>query len=113
MVNGQTGKMVGSVPCDKKKTWIIFILLTLVTSSPFLTFSWLFLDAMEKNVTGKPGSDLSGLGIAYGLFVLSLMALGSVALLCKSIKKLKSFKESVKRTQSSRTNKYVKERQDR
>ena len=114
MVNGQTGKMVGSVPYDKKKTSIIFILLSLVASSPFLLFaSILFINAADRIEAGNSESGFVLIGLFYEMFWLGSMALGGVFLIYKAIKKLKIFNASVKRTQSLRTNKYVKERQDK
>lgn len=94
-VNGQTGKVVGTVPYDKKKVWILFSALTVIIAF----FASVFMLCLLVEPTDWIG--------------------GSVILLVPSFflglayKRMNNIKESMSRTRAYETTEYVTERQDK
>lgn len=100
LVNGQTGKVVGTVPIDKKKVFGLAILLAIITSVVFY-FIWYFV------FNSMRWDDATFGGIIFGV-----MAAIVVALYIIGIRKIKMYKKNIKRTTSRVTEAYVKDRQD-
>jgi len=108
LVNGQTGKMVGAVPYERKRTYLTFGLLALLfcgIAVPILSLGlgWLFS-------SGSSFSSRSSLAILAILILIGAVGVNFIRL---GFKKHMSFNESVRLTQSSVTNQYVKERQEK
>ncbi len=103
MVNGQTGKVVGALPADKRKVALRFCLLLLLFVIRFFTLGFVFLHMMYiVYATG---------GIVRMIAVL-LTFMTVYALIVKGIRNLQSLKNSQKLTAEGRTKEFVTERQD-
>ncbi|MCR5520773.1 MAG: hypothetical protein K6F44_02545 [Lachnospiraceae bacterium] len=108
LVNGQTGKMIGAVPCEKKRAGITFALLAIAfcaTLIPLLFFALNFFNPMLEGF----GED----AIEAFIGIVSGMVLISVHFWRLAIKKHIAYNDSIRLTQSTVTNMYVKERQDK
>lgn len=97
MVNGQTGKMVGAVPFDKKRVVTCLFAFTAVIS----IFAKMVIDALVSVVEAEDVGDLMSF-----LFVISIMVLGF------SHVAYKSYKHSVDLTRESRIKEFVSDRQE-
>ncbi len=108
LVNGQTGKMVGAVPEEKKRVWLTFALLSVLffgILAPLLFMGFNIFSGMSNGIT-MGGAEVVAISIAS----LTLIA---AYFWRKAIKSHIAFGESVRLTQSHLTNEYVKERQDK
>lgn len=94
-VNGQTGKVVGTVPYDKRKVNVLFIMIAAVVALFITIFG---LCAMQNPFDW-----------AYG----SILLLIPGFLLYKSMLKMNKIKNAMTLTKAYETEEYVKERQDR
>lgn len=94
-VNGQTGKVVGTVPYEKKKVWTLFIGLAVIIA--------LFATAFMLCLLVEP---LDWIGSGIIIFV-SLFFLGL------AYRRMNRIKEAMSRTRAYETTEYVSERQDR
>ncbi|MBE5885974.1 MAG: hypothetical protein E7284_06160 [Lachnospiraceae bacterium] len=103
LVNGQTGKVVGTVPIDKKKIITLAILIALLSSVAFY-FIWYFV----FNAMRLDGAD----GMVVWGIVFGVMAAAVTAFYWVGIRKIKAYKKSMMRTKSQKTVSYVKDRQD-
>ena len=97
MVNGQTGKVVGAVPFEKKEAAIFFVVVSVALT--------ILLNPMLYAVLGSDAIDdvFSFLGVC--LFGIS-------CLLGCAVAKLKSFKKSQELTTENRMKDFVKDRQE-
>ncbi len=93
-VNGQTGKIVGTVPYDKKKVRNLFIAIASAVTL-LITIMLLLLEP----------------GIKY--FMCGFLVLVMPVILCVAIFKMKKIKTAMNITRNYETSEYVKERQDR
>jgi len=108
LVNGQTGKMVGAVPWERKRMGLTFALLSVVFSAilaPLLFMGFNVFNSMSDRVTLN--------GVEALVLSIAVMVLITAHFLRLAIKKHMAFNESVRLTQSTHTNKFVKERQDK
>lgn len=96
MVNGQTGKVVGAVPADRRKLTLRFSLLSLLLS----TLGFLFLPVMYV------------MGRQPRIFAYMLVFLGIPSLITAAFHNLNALKKSQQLTSDSRIKKFVTERQD-
>ncbi len=94
-VNGQTGKVVGTVPYDKRKVNVLFIVIAAVVALFITIFG---LCAMQNPFDW-----------AYG----SVLLLIPGFILYKSMLKMNKIKNAMTLTKAYETEEYVKERQDR
>lgn len=93
-VNGQTGKIVGTVPYDKKKVRKLFIAIASAVTL-LITIILLLLES----------------GIKF--FMCGFLVLVMPVVLCVAIFKIKKIKTAMNITRNYETSEYVKERQDR
>lgn len=100
LVNGQTGKVIGTVPIDKKKVFGLAILIAII-SSVVSYFIWYFV------FNGMRWDGVTFWGIVFGVMIAIVVAFYII-----SIRKFKSYKKNIKRTTSRVTAAYVKDRQD-
>ncbi len=101
MVNGQTGKVVGTVPFQKVKVAMLFLLCLCVLSVPFVALGWWIYEAVDFG----SGGVLTWLIWMYAFFV----PFFGVA----TVKKYKKFKASLAYTRNQNTENFVKERQEK
>ena len=94
LVNGQTGKAVGAVPCNKAKAGILFAIITVVTSA----------------ILGVGGCLLYNAGVNMVVFV-ALLVLGLVLLLI-GISQISVYKKNMKLTKLNQTARFAGERQE-
>ncbi len=99
MVNGQTGKVVGTVPFDRKRVKLAFFFWLLVISVPAIAigcgiFTWNY--------------EFSGLLLPPVLFGAML----SLPLILYAVKKYKLLKRNIEHTRNRKTARFVKERQE-
>ena len=94
LVNGQTGKAVGAVPCNKAKAGILFAIIAVVTSA----------------ILGVGGCLLYNAGVNMVVFV-ALLVLGLVLLLI-GISQISVYKKNMKLTKLNQTAKFAGERQE-
>ncbi len=99
LVNGQTGKVVGTVPTDKKKLISKFIVSMLISSliSTGIAYGFLFLLETQNG-------NIGGFIIAWLMFIAIF-----IAIVCMEFGKIR---KNRKLTQSVKTLRYVKNRQD-
>lgn len=100
LVNGQTGKVVGTVPIDKKKVLGLAILIAIIASVVFY-FIWYFI------FNGMRWDGVTFWGIIVGVMIAIVVAFYIIG-----IRKFESYKKNIKRTTSRVTATYVKDRQD-
>ncbi len=100
LVNGQTGKIVGSVPLDKKKVLGLATLIAIISSGAFY-FAWHFI------FTG-----LKWYGPAFWGIILLIMLVIVVNFYVIGIRIITGYKKNIGLTRSKQTEQYVKERQD-
>ena len=93
-VNGQTGKIVGTVPYDKTKVRNLFLTITIAVT----LIATIFLLLLES-------------GMKYAMC--GILALVMPVILCIAIFKMKKIKKAMDITRNYETSEYVKERQDR
>lgn len=98
MVNGQTGKVVGTVPFAKKRVTVAFILMTLLFSTPLVAFGWWIYKAQYYN-------------IGLYIFPLWIMFLFLLPLLLSVTPKYKLLKDHLNHARNRKTENFVKERQ--
>ena len=94
LVNGQTGKAVGAVPCNKAKAGILFAIIAVVTSA----------------ILGVGGCLLYNAGVNMVVFV-ALLVLGLVLLLI-GISQISVYKKNMKLTKLNQTARFAGERQE-
>lgn len=94
LVNGQTGKAVGAVPCNKAKAGILFAIIAVVTSA----------------ILGVGGCLLYNAGVNMVVFAV-LLVLGLVLLLI-GISQISVYKKNMKLTKLNQTAKFAGERQE-
>lgn len=94
LVNGQTGKVVGAVPCDKTKAGILFALIATLTSA----------------ILGVGGYLLYNAGVNMVVFAFMLV-LGLILLLI-GIGQISVYKKNMKLTKLTKTAKFAGERQE-
>ena len=94
LVNGQTGKAVGAVPCNKAKAGILFAIIAVVTSA----------------ILGVGGCLLYNAGVNMVVFV-ALLVLGLVLLLI-GISQISVYKKNMKLTKLNQTARFSGERQE-
>ncbi len=100
MVNGQNGKVVGTVPFAKIKVAIVFLLLAVVFGVPLIAFgSWLY------------STDSYNAG--FLIFPLWILFLFTLPLLMSVFPKYKLLKRNLKHTGNRKAEKFVKERQEK
>lgn len=93
-VNGQTGKIVGTVPYDKKKVRNLFIAIASAVTL-FITIPLLFMEAEAM----------------FALLILAVLI--NLAILSVAFIKMRKIKKAMDITRNYETSEYVKERQDR
>ena len=99
MVNGQTGKVVGTVPFQKVKVAVVFLLCLLAFSAPLIAFGWWIYE------NAKYGS---GSVLLWFIYILAFFA----PILCLvTVKKYKSLKSHLSYTGNRKTEDFVRERQ--
>jgi len=103
LVNGQTGKMVGAVPCVKAKAWATFVILAVLLCAVLTPLGAVLMHGLFR-LEGKD----SGKMIAYAL---TGAALAIAWFWSRAIRKYNAFKESVALTRSGTTSRFVRERQ--
>lgn len=101
LVNGQTGKVVGDIPLDKKKARMDYILLLTLSITAFVFVSIFFGGLYNMVPDGRVIA-------AYALFVLPCVTKFSI-----NLQKYKEYEANKKRLKSNDTIGYVKERQDK
>lgn len=100
MVNGQTGKVVGAVPLEKKKIWAVGIPLSML----FGTISGIISAAISAGLA----DDDDGAGFKLLFFIVIV----AFALLFAGLSKFKSIKRSQELTTESAIKKFTAERTD-
>ncbi len=101
MVNGQTGKVVGTVPFARNRVIITFILLTLLFSAPLVAFGWwIYYQVPHYN-------------IGFYIMPLWMMFLFCLPLLLSVAPKCKLLKDNLKHARNRKTENFVKERQEK
>ncbi len=99
MVNGQTGKVVGTVPFQKAKVVSLFLLLALIFSVPQIVLAcWLYAKVYFSS-------------ILLVIFVFVYLMIGS-CLIKPTKKKYKEFKETLEFTRDQAAEDFVTERQE-
>ena len=104
LVNGQTGKIVGAVPFDKKKASAFFVGVLAV----LLAIAVPLFATLTNYIAILDGGEFEKLTIAYFVGIPLLI----FALARRAYKSYQAMKLSMELTNSDITNKYVKERQD-
>ncbi len=99
MVNGQTGKVVGTVPFARNRVVIVFMLLTLLFSIPLVIFGWWIYQMPSYNI----GFYIFPLWMMICMFLLPL--------LLSVVPKYKLLKENLKHARNRKTENFVKKRQ--
>jgi len=107
LLNGQTKKMVGAVPMDKRKAFTTFALFGLVLCSIFAFVGGYLAEYLWYAETHSKNSDGDGVKIFfYWIMVIGL-------LWWRAIKRYRSMKKSIELSRSRTNNRLAKERQDR
>ena len=107
LMNGQTKKIVGAVPCTKWKVWLTFAILAIVLCGILVPACAHIVQYLVE--AGNHGT-------AVGELYLYILIFGGALLIWvwrSAIKKYLAFKESVKLTRSGVTSRFVAERQDK
>ncbi len=99
LVNGQTGKLVGAVPFDKRKAWIIGIFFFVVLALFFIPIACIIL-------LYWPNTD----DAIKNMFLYTTIGSGLIFML--GFDKLSCVKHSMKLTTSKTTNRFVHDRQE-
>ena len=107
LVNGQTKKMVGAVPCVKWKAALTFIILALISCTLLVPLCGFLLCFAMDFCRGAENLWQIVLGIVLGGFALFTFVWGS------AIKKVIGYMESMKLTRSGVTSQFVGERQEK
>ena len=100
MVNGQTGKVVGTTPFDKKRVISVIIFLTLLFSIPIIIFAcwYYYLDYHNAGILLVP---------------LSMGSTFLLVLLISVLNKYSQLKKNLQHTSNRKSEKFVKERQEK
>ncbi|MBO4473384.1 MAG: hypothetical protein J5750_00575 [Clostridiales bacterium] len=107
LVNGQTGKVVCGLPWNKKKYWIMSILLGIAIMLALVVGLNGILKVLQVNGTGKESSEyvtariIAGFGFGFS----------SIASIC-ALAKLSKVKKQLDLTQSATTFRFVSKRQE-
>ena len=101
MVNGQTGKVVGTVPFQKVKVAMTFFLCLCVLSAPLVALGWWIYESVDYGSSGI----LTWLIWMFAFFV----PFFGVA----AVKKYQKLKANLAYTRNRNTDNFVKERQEK
>ena len=107
LMNGQTKKIVGAVPCVKWKVWLTFAILAIVLCGFLVPTCGGIIHSLVQ--TTRYNSGIWELYLYIFIFGGALL----VWVWRSAIKKYLAFKESVKLTRSGTTSRFVGERQDK
>lgn len=107
LMNGQTKKIVGAVPCVKWKAWLTFAILTIVLCGILIPVCGRIIHYLVDMT--RYSSNIWELYLYIFIFGGALLVL----VWRSAIKKYLAFKESVKLTKLGVTNRFVRERQDK
>lgn len=107
LINGDTGKLVGTFPFDKKKFITLTAVQSVLLSAVFITLAYAFISAMCFNFTRHHGGDLAS--DLMRIFIYIAAAVGAV--LIGVVNRIKKFRRNLQLTMSRQTLKYVKRRQ--
>lgn len=103
IVNGQTGKVVGSLPLQKSKVNLLFALISLITCLLSILFLWTIVSVLW----------LVKIPNAFIIAILGFISIWAIIPYLISYITHKSMKRVHNHTQSQEVVKYVRERQDR
>ena len=106
LVNGQTGKTIGAVPCVKKKATLTFLILSIIFSAITVPFAG-FLVGPFSMVVDTEGA------VLYIMALLGIMTIAAGIAWGKGIRKLWAFHDSIKLTCSGDARSFVHERQEK
>ena len=111
LVNGQTKKMVGAVPVNKKKAMSLLIFLIILLGIGFACIgAWFGGNVMQRLVDEAVQNDTDG--STKAVMITHVMWVVVIAFLWRGAqKRYKAMKESIDRTRSRRHERFVKERQ--
>ncbi|WP_248404901.1 zinc ribbon domain-containing protein [Butyrivibrio fibrisolvens] len=101
LVNGQTGKVIGGIPWDQKRFWVVFAILAVILSLITLPIIGSFLD--YESVRRSSSS--------IGKMIIS-MVFTIIAISVTGIKKLKKVLSSIRLTSEKSLTRYVSKRQN-
>lgn len=101
MVNGQTGKVVGTVPFQKVKVAMTFFLCLCVLSAPLVALGWWIYESVDYGSSGI----LTWLIWMFAFFVPFFCV--------AAVKKYKKLKANLAYTRNRNTDNFVKERQEK
>ena len=107
LVNGQTKKMVGAVPCVKWKAWLTFAILAVILCGLLVPGSAMIVNYLLLQTRYSSDSWKMVLYIIVGAIMINVWVWRS------AIKKYRAFKESVALTRSGNMSRFVRERQDK
>ncbi|MBR5348094.1 MAG: hypothetical protein IK125_02555 [Lachnospiraceae bacterium] len=110
LVNGQTKKMVGAVPFDKKKAIVTFLLFATVFCLFFGFIGGYLMDGLWYTEMHRSHRSSNNDG-AVKLFIYWLLAIGF--LWYRAVKRYLSMKKSIELSRSRTNNRLAKERQDK
>ncbi len=101
MVNGQTGKVVGTVPFHKTKVFITFLLLLSLFSAPLIALGFWIKQALGYGFEGVL------------TWILWMFLMVSIIFIPSVIKKYKKIKANLEYARDRETEDFVKERQEK
>lgn len=107
LINGDTGKLVGTFPFDKKKFITLTSIQAVLMSVVFIALSFAFIKVLTFNFSRHHGGDLAS--DMMRIFMYIFVAVGAV--LTSVINRIRKFRNNLRLTMSRQTLKYVKRRQ--
>lgn len=111
MVNGQTGKVVGTIPERKGKAFGLYIFMTIaiiILSIALGMGGYMFAFYADDHFA----FDMAGFFIGFGISVVYLIFfMKGIRFFITAVKKYRTFRKNVKRTRLKETETFVKERQ--
>ena len=111
LVNGQTRKMVGAVPFDKKKALFVFLAFSALFCLIFGFLGGYLMDGLwyaETHRSRRSSNNNDGSVKIFGFWVIS-----TVLLWYRAVKRYLSMKKSIELSRSRTNNRLAKERQDK